>query len=271
MTSQNKEKIGEIVDSMSRVSKSLDDLLNSDGDESLKQQIKRTMTRLDSAMKNVEEITAKVNKGEGTIGKLINDEETVDELNTAISGVNNFLDTAGKLQTGLDFHSDYQPSLNMTKTSVGIRIQPGIDRYYFLGIVDDPAGVVETTDTRLTTGAVTTESSETKTYKSKTKFNALFAKNFYDFTIKGGLMENAGGVGIEYALWRDKLRFSLDAFEFSNLNLRAQLQWSVWKGVYVMGGESDILDKQSKRTTYFGAGLLLTNDDLKILMTKLPL
>jgi phospholipid/cholesterol/gamma-HCH transport system substrate-binding protein len=271
MTTQNKEQIGEIVSQVNRVTKSLDDILNGDGDDSLKQQLKRTMARLDSAMKNIDEITEKVNKGEGTIGRLINDEETVEELNTAIGGVNGFLDTAGKMQTGLDFHSDYQTSLGVTKTTVGIKIQPGLDRYYYLGIVDDPAGVVEKTDTSLTTGGVTTDSSEVKTYKSKTKFNLLFAKNFYDFTIKGGLMENAGGVGFEYNIWADKLRFSLDALEFSNLNLRAQLQWNIWKGVYVLGGVGDALDKQSKRTSYFGAGLLLTNDDLKILMTKLPL
>lgn len=272
ITSENKGKINDIISSVDRITKSLDDVLNGDGDESLKAQIKRTMTRLDSAMKNVDEITGKINRGEGTIGRLVNDEETVEELNTAIEGVNGFLDTAGKTQTSLDFHSDYLGNLGLTKTTVGIRLQPGIDRYYYLGIVDDPAGVVEETDTKtITNGGPATNVNEVRTYKSKVKFNAQFAKTFWDFTVRGGLIENSGGVGVDYDIFRNKLKLSVEAFDFGHLNLRAQLQYSVWKGIYVLGGVQDALDKNQLRSNYLGAGLLLTNDDLKMLMTKLPL
>lgn len=272
VTSANKDKIGTIVDQVQNITASLDDLLNEEGGESLKNQLKRTMARLDSTMKNVDEITGKINRGEGTIGRLVNDEETVEELNTAIDGINGFLGTAGKTQTSLDFNSQYLGDLDLTKTMVGIKIQPGLDRYYYLGIVDDPSGVVEETNTKTgpTGSPPTSDIDEVKTYKNKVKFNLLFAKNFYDFTLKGGLIENSGGVGFEYRLFRDKMSLSLDAFEFSELNLRAQAQYNFWKGVYVLGGVSDILDNQSKRSSYVGAGLTLSNDDLKLLLTSLP-
>ncbi len=221
-------------------------------------------------MKNIDEISGRINRGEGTIGRLINDEDTVEELNTAIEGVNGFLDTAGKTQTGLDFHADYMGNLGVTKTSIGLRLQPGLDRFYYLGIVDDPAGVVETTDTKLTSAGTSTETNEIKTYRNKVKFNILFNKNFYDFTVKGGLIENSGGFGFDYLLYRDKLKMTVEAFEFSKLNLRAQLQYNLWKGVYFTGGVSDILNRQSKFSTYLGAGLLLTNDDLKMMLSSLP-
>lgn len=271
MTSVNKEKLNKIIDQVNNVTETLDEALNDESDEGFKATWKRTLTRIDSTMKNIDEITTKVNKGEGTIGKLINDEQTVEELNTAIDGVNNFLDTAGKTQTGLDFHSDYLNDIGLTKTTVALKIQPGLDRYYLLGIVDDPAGVVETTDTKLTASGATTETTEVKTYHNKVKFNAQFAKNFYNFTVRGGLIENSGGVGFDYLFFRDRLKFSIEAFEFSNLNLRSQMQYNVYKGIYLVGGMSDILDKGNKRSSYLGAGLLLTNDDLKMLMTKLPL
>jgi phospholipid/cholesterol/gamma-HCH transport system substrate-binding protein len=230
------------------------------------------MARLDSAMKNIDEISGKINRGEGTIGRLINDEDTVEELNTAIEGVNNFLDTAGKTQTGLDFHSDYLGNLGMMKTTVGIRIQPGLDRYYYLGVVDDPTGVVEETDTRTTpSGGPESSVNEVKTYKNKVKFNALFAKTFWDLTVRGGLMENSGGVGFDYNLYRNKLFFAMDFFDFGHVNVRAQMQYNIWKGVYVLGGIQDAANNQQKRSNYVGAGLLLTNDDLKMLLTKLPL
>lgn len=271
MTTENKQGIKEIVAQVNSITKSLDDIINEAGEDSLKNQLKRTMTRIDSAAKNIDEITTKINKGEGTIGKLVNDEETVEELNTAIQGVNDFLGTAGKTQTSLDFNSYYMGNIGLTKTNVGIKIQPGLDRYYYLGIVDDPAGVVEETDTVTTIkdGAVT-EVNEIKTYKSKVKFNVLFAKNFFNFTVRGGLIENAGGVGFDYNMFGEKLKFSIEAFEFSNLNLRAQVQYNLWKGIYVLGGITDALDKQKKYSNYLGAGLLLTNDDLKLLLTSVP-
>jgi phospholipid/cholesterol/gamma-HCH transport system substrate-binding protein len=272
ITSENKGKVTKIIGQVDRITKSLDDLLNGEGEESLKAQLKRTMTRLDSAMKNVDEITGKINRGEGTIGKLVNDEQTVEELNTAIEGVNGFLDTAGKTQTSLDYHSDYLGNIGLTKTTVGVRLQPGIDRYYYLGIVDDPAGVVERTNTKTSTnGGPDVVVDESKTYKSKVKFNVQFAKVFWDFTVRGGLIENSGGLGFDYNIYQDKLKFSIEAFEFSRMNLRAQLQYNIWKGVYVLGGVQDMLDKQDKKSNYLGAGLFLTNDDLKMLMTKLPL
>ncbi len=272
ITSENKGKINQIVDQVNRVTKSLDEILNDPSGDSLKNQLKRTMTRLDSAMKNIDEISGKINRGEGTIGRLVNDEDTVEELNTAIEGVNNFLDTASKTQTALDFHSDYLGDVGSTKTTVGIKLQPGLDRYYYLGIVDDPTGVVEETDTKtITNGGPESNVNEVKTYKNKVKFNALFAKTFWDLTVRGGLMENSGGIGFDYNIYRNKLVYTMDFFDFGHVNVRAQLQYNVWKGIYVLGGIQDAANNQKKRSNYVGAGLLLTNDDLKMLLTKLPI
>ena len=272
VTSANKNKIGEILDQVNNVTKSLDEVLNDPSEKGFKKRWKVALDRIDSTLKNIDEITSKVNRGEGTIGKLINDESTVEELNTAIDGVNNFLDTAGKTQTGIDFNSYYLGNVGQAKTAVSLRLQPGIDRYYVLGIVDDPTGVVKTVDTKTTPeGGVASKVSEEKTYKNEVKFTALFAKNFYDFTVKGGLIENSGGLGFDYYFLRSKMKFGVEALEFSKLNLRAHLQYNIWKGIYVVGGAQDILNRGSKYSGYLGAGLLLTNDDLKMFLAKLPL
>ncbi len=271
MTSVNREKINDIVDQVHSVTGTLDEILNDETDEGFKAQFKRSMARLDSSLKSVDEIAAKINNGEGTIGKLINDESTVEELNVAIDGVNNFLDTASKTQTGLDFKTEYLGQLGVAKTSVGLKIQPGLDRYYYIGIVDDPAGILKQIDTRTTSGGSTTLVEEEKTYKSEFKFNVQFAKNFYDFTVRGGLIESSGGVGLDYNFFRQKMRFTVEAFQFSKLNLRAQLQYNIYKGIYVAGGLSDISNNSQKRSSYLGAGLFLTNDDLKSFLGSIPL
>jgi len=272
ITSENKSKIGEVIDQVHGITKTLDELLNDPTDKGFKARWKVALDRIDSSLKNIDEITGKVNRGEGTVGKLINDESTVDELNTAIEGVSGLFGAAEKTQTGLDFHSAYLGNVGSAKTFVGLRLQPGLDRYYLLGIVDDPAGVVKTVDTKTTPdGGTAAKISEEKTYRNETKFTAIFAKNFYDFTLKGGLIENSGGLGVDYHFFRRKMRFGVEALEFSKLNLRASIQYNVYKGIYVIGGTQDIFNRGQKYSNYLGAGLLLTNDDLKMLLSRLPL
>ena len=194
----------------------------------------------------------------------------MESLNTAIDGVNGFLDTAGKTQTGLDFHSEYLTNLGAAKTTVGIRIQPGLDRYYYIGVVNDPAGVVDNTDTTVTTGGASTFTNTVTNYHNRISFNVYFAKSYYDFTIRGGLFENSGGLGFDYDMFHDKLRFTFEAFDLKTPNLRSQLQYSFFRGLYVTAGVSDILNQNHRYSNYLGAGLFLTNDDLKMLLLKVP-
>ncbi len=267
MTKENKDRVTDILAEISSITKSLESSLNN-GDTGFK----KNWARLDHILKNIEDVTNKINRGEGTIGKLVHDETTVEEINTAVAGINNLLDTSSKLQTSIDFHSEYLGSQNAWKSYVGLKIQPGLDRYYMVQVVDDPSGVRESTDTVSTSSppGSTVAVNETKTYRNKMKFTLLFAKNFYNFTIRGGLIENSGGVGVDYFLLRNRLRLTTEAFEFSNLNLRTSLTYNVYKGIYVTGGVSDLLHRSSGYSNYIGAGLFLTNDDMKILMTKIP-
>lgn len=182
------------------------------------------------------------------------------------------MDTANRIQTAFDFRAEYLGDVGKSKSYIGVQIQPGLDRYYYIAVVDDPAGVVETTRTQVSGngGGAPSDYTEVKTYQNKIKFTVLFAKSFWDLTLRGGLIENSGGFGVDYHFFRRKLKFSLEAFDFSKTNLRSSLSYSVYRGVYVTGGINDALDKSGARSGYLGAGIFLTNDDLKLLLTKSP-
>lgn len=275
----NKEKINDIVENVHGITETLDGVLNDQGDEGFKAAWKRvssSVAKIDRSMSNVEEITAKVNNGQGTIGRLVNDDETVESLNTAIAGVNSFVGGATKIQASIDFHSEYLKEQGLAKTTIGVRIQPGLDRYYELGVVDDPKGVVEKIDNTTIQNPgpnqAVNSSTTTYSYHNKLKFNALFAKNFYDFTIKAGLMESTGGLGFDYNFFKRSLRISADVFSFGDSppHARAYARYFFYRGVYAIGGGDDLLNKGTY-STFIGAGIDLTNDDLKMLLTKAPL
>ncbi len=270
MTSANKDKINEIVDQVHNITGTLDELVNDESDKGFKKTWQTAMVRIDKSLKNIEEITDKVNRGEGTIGKLISDEKTAEDVSSAIEGISGLVDTANKVSTGVDFNGHYLNEVGAAQTAIGIQIQPGLDRYYYLGLITDPAGVVEKTNVKTTVGGTTTDLDEVKTFKSKTKFTALYAKNFYDLTLKGGLIENTGGLGVDYNFYRQRFVASVEAYDFEKLQLRTTLNMRLPYGFYVKGGYSDILDKNNARSVFAGAGIFLTNDDLKLLLTKSP-
>jgi phospholipid/cholesterol/gamma-HCH transport system substrate-binding protein len=272
-TEGQKENITAIVENLRDTTDSINELVNEEGDDSLKATLQRSLARIDNAMKNIDEVTTKINSGKGTIGKLINDEKTVEELNTAISGVNSFLDAGSKLQTAFDFHSNYLMTDRQAKTFLNIQLQPGLDRYYEVGVVSDAQGVTENTTTTTTVngGPGSTTVREQKRFESQIKFNALFAKNFYDFTVKGGVIENTGGVALEYNMFKKALRLSLEAFDFSKVNVRAQARYNIYSGVYInAGGENLASQGGNSANPFVGAGLFLTNDDLKLLLARMP-
>jgi phospholipid/cholesterol/gamma-HCH transport system substrate-binding protein len=194
----------------------------------------------------------------------------VQELNSAITNVNKFLGGADKLETSLDFHSEYLTNVDLTKTYIGVKIQPGLDRYYEVAVVDDPRGVVRSIRTDSTPlGGATSTVDTTTTYKNKVKFTAIFAKNFYDFTIKGGLIENAGGFGFDYHAFNKKLRLSAEFFDFDDMYVRAYVRYNFLKGVYVVAGGDNLAEANNDSAAGFiGAGIFITNDDLKLLASK---
>lgn len=269
ITGENKGKVHEIVDDIHSITAQLNKFFGEEGGGGFAegwQKAVDSLSRIDTSLRNIEEITGKINRGEGTIGRLVNDEETIDKINEAVGNFNDFVGGASQLETSFDFHSEYLTDADLTKSYLNVKIQPGLDRYYELGIVDDPRGVVESSHLERS-GSTTDDYDETITYKNKIKFNAIFAKNFYDFTVKGGLFENSGGLGIDYYLYRRDLRLSVEAFDFDDVVLRAYLRYNIFRGLYLVGGADHLADS-ALRSGFVGAGLFITNDDLKFLAGK---
>jgi phospholipid/cholesterol/gamma-HCH transport system substrate-binding protein len=179
------------------------------------------------------------------------------------------MDASNKLQTSVDFHSEAMLTTGGSKSILGLQVQPGLDRYYELAVVSDNKGVVDhqiiTTDA---SGSESVVRQDTR-YVDKLKFNALFAKNFYDFTLRGGVIESTGGFGADYYLLRRSLRLSAEAYDFAHFHLRTYARYSIFKGLYLTAGGDDITSKNNG-SVFVGGGLFMTNDDLKILLSKVP-
>jgi phospholipid/cholesterol/gamma-HCH transport system substrate-binding protein len=273
LSANRKEDLDGIIANLRETTDTINDLVTDQSDEGFKAAFKdamQSLKKIEGTLKNVEEITGKINRGEGTIGKLVNDPDTADELNTAISGINNILDTSNRLQTSFDYHTHYLTNSREAKSFVNLRIQPGVDRFYEIGVVDDATGTRERIRTSSTTNGVETVTLENRTFQDRVRFNAQFAKNFWNLTVRGGIIENTGGLGLDYYLLKRDLRLSFEAYDFSSVQVRASARFNIWSGLYFTAGGENLAGQSGAASAFVGGGLFLTNDDLKLLLTRLP-
>ena len=271
MTRQNKDKVGEVMDNLNEMIKTLDEIVNDQGDKGLKVTWNKavdSVDKLNSAMGHLSEASRKLNSTDGTLGRLINDDEILVKVETTMDQVTEFLGGASELETSIGYHAEYLSKAAYTKSFIDFKIQPGLDRYYLIQIIEDPTGVSSNTETTtIVDNGTPTLEDKTVLNHSSLKFSIQFAKNFYDFTLRGGVIENSGGVGFDYYFLRNKLRWSLEMSKFDDLYLKSYLKYDVWKGVFLIGGAENITDA-TNMNSFVGAGLFITNDDLKLFASK---
>ena len=233
----------------------------------------QTIDSLNATLASLDEITAKINRGEGTLGRLVNDEETVDTLNTTLSQLNNYLEKQDTFRTYLDYRGEYLFEAEALKSYVSLRIQPREDKYYLLQVVDDPEGKTSITDTTTDINGNTVVVHEEKTERDVLKFSAQVAKRYYDFVLRGGLLESTGGFGFDYYFLDDKILMSLDAFDFSldrNPHLKARIDYTPFSHLYITAGYDNFIN-EDRRSFFMGGGINFSDEDIKTLFSSSPI
>jgi phospholipid/cholesterol/gamma-HCH transport system substrate-binding protein len=247
--------------------------------ENLKEGIanfRQASAKLDNTLSSAEKVMAKIERGEGTLGKLVSDNTTIGSFNETLEGISRYVRKGENLKTFLDYRLEYQTGPSEYKHYANVRLQPAADKYYLLGIVDDPRGKLDTNDTTSTVNGVTTVS-HTETFSNDLKFSALVAKRFSGLTIKGGVMESTGGIGADYELLKNRLTVGLDAFDFGrergqHPHLKAYGNYDIVKNLFITGGVDDILNSENNlRTFFFGFGIKFADEDLKTLFGAVPI
>jgi phospholipid/cholesterol/gamma-HCH transport system substrate-binding protein len=232
---------------------------------------------LRETMASLESVSRKIDEGQGTLGKLINEDTAALELEKALEGINRILDKQDQFRTSVDFTSEYLARHGDTKSYLTLRLQPSEDKYYLLSLVDSPQGRREKTETfteRWVNGERTTiREIEDKYRQSKITFSAQLAKRWDNLVLRGGLFENTGGVGLDYYLWDDRLQLLFEAFDFDpddNPHLKAGAKLYFLRNFYASLGMDDFA-RSDRSSFYAGLGFYFTDEDLKYLFTSVPL
>lgn len=226
--------------------------------------------KLELAFNDIGEISEKINSGEGTLGKLINDDTTHENLNKTLTGINSFLDKADRFKTYVGYRAEYLEKTNDLKSYFSIKIQPKADKYYLVEIIDDPAGLTTEESSIVVVDGVPTTISKTKV-SDKVKFSVQIAKRLRHFTIRGGIIESTGGFAVDYSVFRDRLKFSVEAFDFDDQidpHVKAYARFNLTDFVYVVAGvDNPFNDELDLDSAYYGLGLEINDDDIKYILS----
>lgn len=261
ITVQNQEGINQIVANLRGFSSDLREVL-----DEKKETLKDTMDHLDN-------ITKKVDEGRGTLGRLLNDEETAENINAAARGLSDTLGGVNRFQIEMGYHVEYLGESGDFKNYVGLDFKPRPDKFFRLEFVIDPnpSPDVVVTDTAITTDGVTTNihKEEAVVEKDTFKISAQLAKSFYDVTLRGGLIESRGGVGVDYR--KGPLGVEFTAFDFrtdddERPHLKVMGTLNVTKNLFLVSGLDDFISKQQDPDWFVGAGFRLVDNDIKGLL-----
>ena len=239
--------------------------------------LKATVDNLDKAVKNMESVTGKIDKGEGTVGHLLNDDTIARNVEDITEDAGGFIRGITKLQTMVGLRTEYNFLSGQPKEYLSVQLVPRPDKFYLIEIVNDPRGLREDVTTFTESGDRSKPTHVTTYSQNKLKFTLQFGKTYGIFTGRFGIKESTGGVGLDIHLMRNKLILSADMFDtlfntWPRLQGRAALAVPYFPMLYLVGGVDDFLNHRGTVGTaggfdwFLGGQLVFNDEDLKSLL-----
>ena len=290
--------VRKVADDLSVVTGQLKEMLG-DNEEELGQgvkSLKTTIEELNRSLASLSEVMGRVERGEGTVGRLLTDEKIADKVESAVSGAADFVSSLTSMETHVDIGTWYNFNRDANTTTLGLKLQPKPDKYYLLEVVDDGGRLERYTERDVENGTIRESVREED---NQLRISAMFAKRFFDFLVlRVGLIETTGGVGANLFLWDDRVELRTDLFDFrgprdtlASDNLpefylprwRTLLKAQPIPHMYVSAGIDDALNSvgpggvqlYDPNTGYgldyfIGVGLTFQDEDLRSILPFIP-
>ena len=235
------------------------------------ERINRASKSLESAIGHIDSVASRVDRGEGTIGRLTKDEALINEVQGVAEGVNDYVDGLRRLQTIVGLRSDYNFLANTVKSYVELRLQPREDKYYVIELINDPRGKTSFTQTDTDT-TNPNEPAHYRTVQTTTtdafRFTIQFARRIGPFTGRFGIKESTGGVGLDTHLLSNRFEIIQDLFGFGEEikpRYRLFIGYEFIHRLWLLGGVDHIF-LPNRRDYFLGLQLRFTDDDLKTIL-----
>lgn len=249
---ENRGKVGETITTASNTAKSVDERfkeLAQNFDATLNElrglleenrgdiresasKLKDVLARIDESVKLLNKSLEKIDRGEGTVGKMVNDESLYQEARGAVGDVRKIADSVSSVRLGLDVRGEYLGRSQALKGTLSLGLWYK-NRAFFLGqIVNDPVA-------------------------DRFVYSAQGGMRFGNFAPRAGIIESEFGAGLDYYAVKDRLVLSVEGLDFNRATsplFRTFARFYPHKNVYLILGLEDFT-LAAKREVFFGLGV----------------
>jgi phospholipid/cholesterol/gamma-HCH transport system substrate-binding protein len=178
-------------------------------------------------------------------------EEAFDKVDTMLSTF-----STSELQVAM--HTDYMMREGYGKVYLGVNYLPNPETYYMFDLIStDDYSQFDTNPPG-------------KHKESELYYSIQYGKRFDNLLLRFGAIESTGGIGFDYFMNHDRLKFSAEAFDFNAINdirserahLKAQVRYQMLKHLELYGGWDNFLNPRSQNL-FLGLGLRFIDNDIK--------
>ncbi len=223
---------------MEEVSGNLDELIlllketvneNREGFKLNLERIKELIEETEKSLKILNESLEKINRGEGTLGRLIHEEELYQRTQETVSELEGMIERVSSLRASFSLRAEYYGESEAVKSILSLSIWPSSKNFFLAQIVHDP-------------------------WHDKFNHSLQAGILWGPLTSRAGLIESTLGAGLDYSLQEERWRISLDAFEFNRdegPRFRLWTSFSPWRKIRFLVGIDDFT-LSAGREVFFG-------------------
>jgi phospholipid/cholesterol/gamma-HCH transport system substrate-binding protein len=250
-------------------------LTTTDKIRALVDRVAASSENLEKTLAHLEVTTGRIERGEGTLGRLTQDDQLIDNIEDVTSNISDYVTGLSQLHTILALRSDYQLRTQTVKSFLELRLQPREDKYYAIEIVNDPRGLTKLEQTNVST----TNPNEPNQYQeirsvttNALRFSLQLAQRLGPLVGRFGIKESTGGVGLDVLLLDDAFELRQDLFGFGEVvrpRWRLSIGYAFLNHLWLMGGVDDALSLD-RREYFAGMQLRFDDQDLKTILPFAP-
>jgi phospholipid/cholesterol/gamma-HCH transport system substrate-binding protein len=209
--------------------------------------LREKLDKIDGIIDNTRSITKKIDEPKGTIGILVNDPTIANNVEQITDDVGGFVSTLFRLKAYVGLRSEWNFGAGLARHYVTVELHTRPDKFYLIELEKGPRGDYPEVTLTFDPTIDPNHWIRTSVIKDEIRFTFQFAKRFGPVTLRYGIKESTGGVGVDYDRnwWNRDLKLSADVFDatwdkYPRVKLTAA--YEVFRHVYVLGGVDELLN-----------------------------
>ena len=195
------------------------------------EKIGEILAKIDDAVSKLNASLDKVQRGEGTLGRLLNEPDLLERAEGVVDDVRKISKPVSGLKAGFDFRGDYYGESDLIRSSMSGRLWFEGNKLFQAQVVLDP-------------------------WKNRFTYSFQGGLRWGNLVPKAGIIESTFGLGAEYFAFRDQLALGIEGFDFNQdrgPRLRATARFFPQKNIFLTVGV-DNFALTAKREVFFGMG-----------------